>query len=87
MQNYQLRDKIHPKQKVLVLLKEDYDNGNLTPGIVQEVLTKTDNHYRGIKVRIRPDNETDEEKEIRKTNPDYRLIGRVKMIIPIRKHT
>ena len=27
MQNYQIRKKIHPKQSVAVLLKEDYENG------------------------------------------------------------
>ena len=47
-----------------------------------EILTKTDTHYRGIKVRIKPENETEEEKEIRKTNPDYRLVGRVKVFLP-----
>lgn len=82
MQNYQLREKIHPKQRVAVLLKEDYENGNLTYGTVEEVLTKTDIHYRGIKVRIKIENETPEEHEIRKDNPEYRLIGRVKAILP-----
>ena len=66
MENYQIRKKIHPKQRVAVLLKEDYENGNLTYGIVDEILTKTETHYRGIKVKIKPENETEEEKEIRK---------------------
>ena len=52
MENYQIRKKIHPKQRVAVLLKEDYENGNLTYGIVDEILTKTETHYRGIKVKI-----------------------------------
>lgn len=82
MENYQIRAKIHPKQRVAVLLKEDYESGNLTYGVVDEVLTKTDTHYRGIKVKIKNENETDEEKEIRKTNPEYRLVGRVKAILP-----
>ena len=82
MENYQIRSKVHPKQRVAVLLKEDYENGNLTYGTVDEILTKTDTHYRGIKVRIKPENETEEEKEIRKTNPDYRLVGRIKMFLP-----
>lgn len=47
MQNYQIRDKIHPNQRVAVLLKEDYENGNLTYAVVQDVITKTDSHYRG----------------------------------------
>ena len=85
MKNYQIRDKIHPKQRVAVLLKEDYENGNLTYGTVDEVLTKTESHYRGIKVRIKKENETEEEKEIRKENQDYRLIGRVKAILPKQK--
>ena len=78
MENYQIRSKVHPKQRVAVLLKEDYENGNLTYGTVDEILTKTDTHYRGIKVRIKPE----EEKEIRKTNPDYRLVGRIKVFLP-----
>ena len=82
MENYQIRSKVHPKQRVAVLLKEDYENGNLTYGTVDEILTKTDTHYRGIKVRIKPENETEEEKEIRKTNPDYRLVGRIKVFLP-----
>ena len=86
MENYQIRSKVHPKQRVAVLLKEDYENGNLTYGTVDEILTKTDTHYRGIKVRIKPEEETEEEteeeKEIRKTNPDYRLVGRIKVFLP-----
>lgn len=85
MENYQIKKKIHPKQRVAVLLKEDYENGNLTYGIVDEILTKTETHYRGIKVKIKIENETEEEKEIRKENPDYRLIGRVKAILPKQK--
>lgn len=85
MENYQIRNKIHPKQHVAVLLKEDYENGNLTYAVVDEILTKTESHYRGIKVRIKKDNETEEENEIRKENPDYRLIGRVKAILPRQK--
>lgn len=85
MQNYQIRDKIHPNQRVAVLLKEDYENGNLTYAVVQDVITKTDSHYRGIKVRIRIQDETPEEREIRKGNPDYRRIGRVKAILPAKK--
>lgn len=81
MQSSQIRDKIHPKQKVAVLLKEDYENGNLTYGTVVEVLTKTETHYRGIKVKILPDTETEKEREIRKSNPDYRTIGRVQTIL------
>ena len=86
MENYQIRSKVHPKQRVAVLLKEDSENGNLTYGTVEEILTKTDTHYRGIKVRIKPEEETEEEKEIRKSNPDYRLVGRIKMFLPKLKY-
>ena len=83
MENFiRLEAKYIQNQRVAVLLKEDYENGNLTYGTVDEILTKTDTHYRGIKVRIKPENETEEEKEIRKTNPDYRLVGRIKVFLP-----
>ena len=32
MENYQIKNKIHPKQCVAVLLKEDYENGNSLQG-------------------------------------------------------
>lgn len=85
MQNNQIKAKIHPKQNVVVLLKEDYGTGELTYGIVDEILTTSETHYRGIKVKIKIENETEEEKEIRKTNPDYRLVGRVQAILPKQK--
>lgn len=85
MLNNQLKNKIHPKQHVTVLLKEDYETGQLTYGVVEDILTKTESHYRGIKVRLKIENETEEEKEIRKSNPDYRRVGRVKAILPIQK--
>lgn len=85
MLNNQLKNKIHPKQHVAVLLKEDYETGQLTYGVVEDILTKTESHYRGIKVRLKIENETEEEKEIRKSNPDYRRVGRVKAILPIQK--
>lgn len=85
MQNNMIKKNIHPKQHVAVLLKEDYENGNLTYGIVEDILTKNDTHYRGIKVRLKIENETEEEREKRKIDPDYRRIGRVKAILPGRK--
>ena len=85
MYDYQIRKKIHPRQKVMVLLREDYDTGVLTPAVVEEVLTQTDEHYRGIKVRIqKEENESEEVKRIRMVNPDYRRIGRVKEIVKYR---
>ena len=87
MKDFQIRKKIHPKQKVMVLLKEDYETGILTPAIVEEVLTQTEEHYRGIKVRIqKEEHESEEVKQIRMENPDYRRIGRVKEIVKYR-HT
>lgn len=82
-----IKKNIHPKQHVAVLLKEDYDNGNLTYGIVEDVLTTGEAHYRGIKVRLKIENETEEEAEKRKINPDYRRVGRVKAILPGRKRS
>lgn len=87
MKDFQIRRKIHPKQKVMVLLKEDYETGILTPAIVEEVLTQTEEHYRGIKVRVqKEEHESEEVKQIRMENPDYRRIGRVKEIVKHR-HT
>lgn len=82
MENYQIRSKVHPKQRVAVLLKEDYENGNLTYGTVDEILTKQIRLPAISRIRIKPENETEEEKEIRKTNPDYRLVGRIKVFLP-----
>lgn len=85
MQKNMIKKNIHPKQHVAVLLKEDYENGNLTYGIVEDVLTKNDTHYRGIKVRLKIENETEEERIKRKTDTDYRRVGRVKAILPGKK--
>ena len=53
MQDHQIRDRIHPKQHVLVAVKE---NGvyreDLKAGVVEEILTNTATHYRGITVRL-----------------------------------
>ena len=76
MENYQIRKKIHPKQRVAVLLKEDYENGNLTYGTVDEILTKTETHYRGIKVKIKIENETDEDVCLDYSNNYNREIGK-----------
>lgn len=43
---------VFPGMCVSVVKKEDQDSGNLTDGIVAEVLTKSVNHPRGIKVRL-----------------------------------
>lgn len=46
------RDNISPGQKVAIVLKKDQRSGNLTEGIVQDVLTNSATHPHGIKVRL-----------------------------------
>ncbi|MBU0708869.1 YwbE family protein [Patescibacteria group bacterium] len=41
-----------PGDKVRVAQKKDYTTGELTTGVVQDVLTKKDTHPRGHKVRL-----------------------------------
>ncbi len=43
---------IFPGTEVDVVLKEDQSTGKLTRGIVEDVLTNSDFHPRGIKVRL-----------------------------------
>ena len=50
--NGQDRSRIKPGTTVLIVLKEDQRTGNLTKGIVQDVLTKSPHHPHGIKVRL-----------------------------------
>ena len=38
---------------VLVVMKADQATGRLTKGVVQDVLTRSRTHPRGIKVRLR----------------------------------
>lgn len=47
-----LRKNIKIGLKVAVILKEDQRNGNLTEGVVKDILTKSPNHPHGIKVRL-----------------------------------
>lgn len=37
---------------VNIVLKKDQRSGNLTEGIVKDILTKSPNHHHGIKVRL-----------------------------------
>lgn len=46
------RSDIKPGLKVLIVLKKDQRTGNLTEGIVQDILTNSANHSHGIKVRL-----------------------------------
>jgi len=50
--NPQNRDDIVEGQEVAVVLKEDQLSGNLTYGKVQDILTNSAIHPRGIKVRL-----------------------------------
>ncbi len=46
------RQNIKPGLTVQIVLKRDQRSGNLTKGIVKELLTKSPNHPHGIKVRL-----------------------------------
>jgi uncharacterized repeat protein (TIGR03833 family) len=46
------RTNIKPGVRVLVVLKKDQLSGKLTEGIVKDVLTKSQTHPHGIKVRL-----------------------------------
>jgi uncharacterized repeat protein (TIGR03833 family) len=46
------RKDIAPGSQVLVILKQDQRTGKLTRGIVKDILTKSDSHPHGIKVRL-----------------------------------
>lgn len=47
------RSDVTPGTDVSVVLKQDQPTGRLTRGIVQDLLTKSAFHPRGIKVRLR----------------------------------
>jgi uncharacterized repeat protein (TIGR03833 family) len=46
------RSDIRPGMTVLIVLKQDQRTGKLTKGVVKEILTKSDTHPHGIKVRL-----------------------------------
>jgi uncharacterized repeat protein (TIGR03833 family) len=46
------RTDIKPGQKVSIILKIDQLSGKLTEGIVKDILTSSQSHPRGIKVRL-----------------------------------
>jgi uncharacterized repeat protein (TIGR03833 family) len=46
------RIKIKPGLHVLIVLKQDQRSGQLTQGIVKDILTKSPTHPHGIKVRL-----------------------------------
>jgi len=47
-----IREDINPGQRVAVVIKEDQRSGQLTEGIVHDILTNSANHPHGIKVRL-----------------------------------
>ncbi|MDA3941634.1 MAG: YwbE family protein [Spirochaetia bacterium] len=46
------RSDIKSGSKVAIVLKKDQRSGNLTEGIVQDILTNSATHPHGIKVRL-----------------------------------
>ncbi len=50
--NGQNRSDIYPGLEVDIILKKDQRSGNLTRGIVKDLLTSSGFHSRGIKVRL-----------------------------------
>jgi uncharacterized repeat protein (TIGR03833 family) len=46
------RSDIKTGMQVKIVLKEDQSTGNLTEGIVKDILTKSPKHPHGIKVRL-----------------------------------
>jgi len=47
-----IRDNVRRGLRVAIVLKADQDTGKLTEGIVRDLLTNSDVHPRGIKVRL-----------------------------------
>ncbi|WP_231425409.1 YwbE family protein [Pedobacter sp. Leaf250] len=50
--NGQNRKDIYPGLEVGIILKKDQRSGNITYGVVQNLLTSSAFHSRGIKVRL-----------------------------------
>jgi uncharacterized repeat protein (TIGR03833 family) len=48
-----VRRNITKGAEVLIVLKQDQRTGRLTRGVVKDILTRSANHPRGIKVRLR----------------------------------
>lgn len=46
------RNQIIPGMQVLIVLKKDQRTGKLTEGKVKDILTKSQTHPHGIKVRL-----------------------------------
>lgn len=52
MSEGQKRGNIKKGAKVQIVLKEDQRSGKLTEGVVKDILTNSENHPHGIKVRL-----------------------------------
>ena len=50
--NTSIRSNITPGMRVRIVLKKDQSTGKLTEGIVQTILTNSNSHPHGIKVRL-----------------------------------
>lgn len=48
----QNRKDIYPGLEVGIILKKDQRSGNITYGVVKDLLTSSTSHSRGIKVRL-----------------------------------
>jgi len=46
------RANLKPGLKVLIVLKKDQRTGNLTEGLLKDILTRSPTHPHGIKVRL-----------------------------------
>lgn len=46
------RADIKPGKKVKVVQKQDQRSGQLTEGVVKDILTNSQSHHHGIKVRL-----------------------------------
>jgi len=63
----QQRKDIKPGLTVGVVLKKDQRSGQLTHGVVKDILTKSPNHPHGIKVRL-TDGQVGRVKEIKSSS-------------------
>jgi uncharacterized repeat protein (TIGR03833 family) len=52
MMDGKTRSDIKPGSRVRIVQKPDQKSGNLTEGIVRDILTKSQSHPHGIKVRL-----------------------------------
>lgn len=48
----QTREDIKPGLRVAIVQKQDQNTGELTEGVVADILTNSPNHPHGIKVRL-----------------------------------